>query len=318
QYVEGSKPIGAAERKVAINEQHPYRTGVIKGYPALVARTEDLSLAGVRFFDLRMLFKDITQQLYIDDCCHLNREGNAILARAIASAVCEAVDLESATLAGIRVQHTTMVLDDPMVRQPIRVIGTFDDSKQRLVSVAHAGTRYSSSDPSVVTVSADGMLQARRQGHARIRIHNGPFETQVEVVSRWRPVLSFGVGSPGNGGETPVLAAEGEPRVGNQDFKLRISNVVGGAKGFLLVADHLAPPRENPFGAVLVSPSWPKVDIQANGPDGRPGAGTLVHPLPIPNNPAFRGRTTYLQAVFTDENAADKRSATNGLRVTVQ
>ena len=78
-------------------------------------------------------------------------------------------------------------------------------------------------------------------------------------MSRWRPVLSFGAGSPGSGGLTPVLAAEGEPRVGNQDFKLRISNVVGGAKGFLLVADHLAPPRENPFGAVLVSPSWPKV-----------------------------------------------------------
>jgi hypothetical protein len=303
---------------VAITEHHPYAAGVAKGYPALVKRTEDLRLAGVAFFDLRMLFKDVTHQLYIDDCCHLNREGNIMLARAIAGAVCETVDLESAELRGIRVQDAKMILDDPMLGQPIRVIGTFDDDKERLVSAAHAGTRYRSSDPSVVTVSADGVLLAHRQGDARIHVQNGAFEAEVEVVSRWRSVLSFGAGSPGKGGVTPVLAAPGEPRVGNQDFTLEISNVVGGAKGFLLVADDQAPPPENPFGPIRISPSWPKVSIQVGGLDGHPGAGTLKHSLPVPNDPALRGRTTYVQAVFTDADAPDQRSTTNCLRITVQ
>jgi len=87
QYVTGSKPLTPHESEVAINPGSRFREPVEIGYPYLRAMGESLRSAGVWFEDLTAVFTDVHQQVYIDKCCHVNKDGNAILAKAIATAV---------------------------------------------------------------------------------------------------------------------------------------------------------------------------------------------------------------------------------------
>jgi hypothetical protein len=87
QYVAGSKPLGEQERKVAIHPVSPYRRPIEIGYPYLQAMGASLRSAGVWFEDLTPVFAGMDQELYNDNCCHLNNAGNLILARAIAAAI---------------------------------------------------------------------------------------------------------------------------------------------------------------------------------------------------------------------------------------
>lgn len=82
QYVPGSKPIGAEEASIAVDPQHPYRGGVIAGYPIL--RRLGVELANeLEFHDMTMLFAGNETVLYADTCCHLSREGYVMFAEAI-------------------------------------------------------------------------------------------------------------------------------------------------------------------------------------------------------------------------------------------
>jgi hypothetical protein len=87
QYVEGSKPMGPAERRVAVNPAQPYRAGVERGYPLLQAKGREIASAGVSFHDLTRVFSRIHEPLYVDDCCHVNQRGYELLADAIADAI---------------------------------------------------------------------------------------------------------------------------------------------------------------------------------------------------------------------------------------
>ncbi len=87
QYVEGSKPIGSAERKIAFQPGTAYDVGVRGGYPKLREKGLLLAARGVAFEDLSMVFAAIEKPLYIDACCHFNPEGNAILAHRIGRSV---------------------------------------------------------------------------------------------------------------------------------------------------------------------------------------------------------------------------------------
>ncbi len=79
QYVENSKPMAAEERKIALYEGrelvHPYAEAARKGYPLLIAEGAKLSASEVAFHDLTPIFKDNTELLYYDACCHLNGRG---------------------------------------------------------------------------------------------------------------------------------------------------------------------------------------------------------------------------------------------------
>jgi hypothetical protein len=83
QYVEGSKPMSEAERRQAVSSESRFANGAIKGYPFLVKAGRELQAAGVQFTDLTMIFSDHPEMLYIDDCCHTNREGTDIVANRI-------------------------------------------------------------------------------------------------------------------------------------------------------------------------------------------------------------------------------------------
>jgi hypothetical protein len=79
QYIEGSKPMGEAERKIALNEASPYGKAAALGYPFLWAAGSELEKAGVQFIDLTRIFSDHPEMLYIDDCCHTNAAGSAVV-----------------------------------------------------------------------------------------------------------------------------------------------------------------------------------------------------------------------------------------------
>ncbi len=84
QYVPGTKPLSAEERRDAYREDQPYRAGAEKGYPRLAREGQRLIDAGVRFSDLSGAFVGRTETLYIDDCCHYNELGNRLLAERVA------------------------------------------------------------------------------------------------------------------------------------------------------------------------------------------------------------------------------------------
>ncbi len=87
QYVEGSKPMGAEERRIAINEAQTMRPSAIAGYPPLRAAGQRLIDRGVAFTDLTMIFEDDTRVLYADDCCHLNWAGYGTVVKKILAVI---------------------------------------------------------------------------------------------------------------------------------------------------------------------------------------------------------------------------------------
>lgn len=95
QYLPGSKPLTTAEKNVAYAEDSPYRRIVEAGYPMLIAAGETLRAEGVDFHDLTAVFAAVDEPLYIDNCCHFNRQGNKIVARHVARAIADrfAVDV---------------------------------------------------------------------------------------------------------------------------------------------------------------------------------------------------------------------------------
>ena len=80
QYLEGSKRLSREEKRLAYNEKHIYRQPVIIGYPLLQARGRMLVKHHVNFFDATMVFANIKETIYTDDCCHFNRKGKQIMA----------------------------------------------------------------------------------------------------------------------------------------------------------------------------------------------------------------------------------------------
>ena len=89
QYVPGSKPMGQAERSLAVVADQPYRVGVERGYPALQGEASFLRANGVHFVDLTEVFASTEEATYNDACCHLNRRGYEILGAAMVSAIQE-------------------------------------------------------------------------------------------------------------------------------------------------------------------------------------------------------------------------------------
>lgn len=92
QYVENSKPMGDEERSIAISDEQPYREGVEKGYSHIQRYGKLLIDEGINLTDLSYIFKDNTETLYGDNCCHLNKKGYEIIAEAIGSAIVNTIN----------------------------------------------------------------------------------------------------------------------------------------------------------------------------------------------------------------------------------
>ena len=91
QYVEGSKPLTPVELRRAYDPQLPWSRAAIAGYPLLVAAGEELRSQGVDFVDLTQMFRDNTDDLYRDRCCHFNDRGYRLIAARLAEEVAAAL-----------------------------------------------------------------------------------------------------------------------------------------------------------------------------------------------------------------------------------
>ena len=87
QYLDGTKPIGEEERRIAIREDHPYARSVRRAYPELRNRGKELVARGVNFIDLTNIFATNRDVLYQDNCCHVNDKGRRIVVEAIARTI---------------------------------------------------------------------------------------------------------------------------------------------------------------------------------------------------------------------------------------
>ncbi|GJM20517.1 MAG: hypothetical protein DHS20C15_04320 [Planctomycetota bacterium] len=127
---------------------------------------------------------------------------------------------------------------------------------------------------------------------------------------------SYGSGTQGTGGLPPRLNLYSSVCLGYTP-KVEIDLVLGGAPGLLFLSFGQAN-LPGLGGALLVSPSTMKIfGIQASGPVGVPGAGSLTLPMGLDMTWA-QGLTVYLQTVFADPNGPTGKALSNGLRVRVE
>ncbi|MGA0870755.1 MAG: Ig-like domain-containing protein, partial [Planctomycetota bacterium] len=179
QYVPGSKPIGPAERAVAVHEDHPTRFAVEQGYPVLQARGEELRAAGIDYQDLTGIFAGIEEPLYVDACCHLGPRGNELMALEIARRIGPRLGAAAPVPALRSVSDTAVRLEAPLARGRAAVIGTLDDGST--VDVTYACRGFTSSDPDVVRVDAYGGLTALRSGSVTITARLGDLDVAIPV-----------------------------------------------------------------------------------------------------------------------------------------
>ena len=83
-YHADSKPLSSEELELGGGHLDDAAHAIKDGYPMLLARQPELEAAGVEFLDLSGLYAEEQRTMYSDRCCHFNKEGNDILARAIA------------------------------------------------------------------------------------------------------------------------------------------------------------------------------------------------------------------------------------------
>ncbi|MDD5025965.1 MAG: hypothetical protein PHH13_01160 [Candidatus Peribacteraceae bacterium] len=88
QYFPKSKPMGEEERAKAIGDF--FWKGIVEnGYPLLQQAGMRLQRKGVHFYDMTLVFKDISEPLYIDNIGHFDRHGEAILGKAMGEKIVE-------------------------------------------------------------------------------------------------------------------------------------------------------------------------------------------------------------------------------------
>lgn len=84
QYFENSKPL--TDQEIATFQaggKSPYGGAAKFAYPLLAKRGERLRKQGIEFHDLTQVFSQVNEDIYVDDCCHVNSRGSHLLADSI-------------------------------------------------------------------------------------------------------------------------------------------------------------------------------------------------------------------------------------------
>lgn len=88
QYVPGAKTFTGEERAL-LRPDDAWARAARRGYPRLIERGRRLRDQGIAFVDATGLFRDVSDTLYVDDCCHVDARGNRMIAGAVAEGLAE-------------------------------------------------------------------------------------------------------------------------------------------------------------------------------------------------------------------------------------
>jgi hypothetical protein len=98
----------------------------------------------------------------------------------------------TATLRALTVTAKKIILFASRLQHQLHVAGQYSDGIERDITGSAAGTVYESGDQSIVTVSANGLMQAVGVGRTTIVVRNGPAQDGVAVLVESLPApLTF-------------------------------------------------------------------------------------------------------------------------------
>lgn len=128
----------------------------------------------------------------------------------------------------------------------------------------------------------------------------------------------FGDGACGSG-FVPTFHTRGEmPVLGNTGFQLVSENLIGGTQGVFFLSTRSASLPLLPGVIFYIDPQYSVgVVCQAAGTTGVPGAGAVVLPLPIPNDPLLVGGRLFAQGMFLDPSLPSWLVHTHGLGIAI-
>ena len=135
--------------------------------------------------------------------------------------------------------------------------------------------------------------------------------------------LWYGSGPPGTGNVVPRIGTGGEiPQIGSATFKIELTEAVGNSP--CAIAGSIERLELSVFGGTvygdfLTPGAFAYWILTTSGPTGFPGVGTATLSIPIPNDSALVGFTTYWQGFVLDSGSplAIGLTHTGGLAVTV-
>ncbi len=143
-------------------------------------------------------------------------------------------------------------------------------------------------------------------------------DVELYSVSTCHAPVNYGNGTAGSGGFVPTLTAANDPTIGNPSFEIDSTQILGGAPGFLVLGFGRA---LVPFHGIelLVDLSQPflLVSVQASGPAGVPGAGTLQMIGSIPNDQDLLGLEIDCQLIVIDSGGPRGLAASPGLAIMI-
>lgn len=142
-------------------------------------------------------------------------------------------------------------------------------------------------------------------------MQKGLFILQVKSY----PTEPYGEGLAGSGGFVPAIDSEELPSIGNANFHIEATDLLGGAPGAFLIGFGRA---NVPFlgGTLLVDLSpFLMTTFVAQGTGA--GAGTFKLPMPLPNDLGLVGLVVDIQLAQADPGAVQHVSLSNGLELKI-
>ncbi|MFL6335935.1 MAG: cytochrome c peroxidase [Pyrinomonadaceae bacterium] len=145
----------------------------------------------------------------------------------------------------------------------------------------------------------------------RVSDGSAPFERPMLYTESTRVPVLTGAGTPGSGGNVPLMTAVEPPLVGNPSFTVAVSNALGGAQAVLVVD------RNDPGTGPNVpqTGSFARVGARLAGSGAGQGFGSVS--LQIPDSAALVGQTFYGRWFVSDPAAAGGVSVTPAFKMTV-
>jgi len=108
QYYSTKRQFSADEKKIAFDENSPFKEPTVTGYPKLLAKLSSLRDSGVSVFNAVNVFDETRDMVYVDNCCHYTDAGNEVFSRYIGQSIVTALNTKPAS----KKNKSSMSMDD--------------------------------------------------------------------------------------------------------------------------------------------------------------------------------------------------------------